>query len=531
VSTQSAGLDPYDTGTEGEAGVVAVAADLATTRALLGPAQRAYQTRVEEMLLTAVTGAVTGWTNAPCTLIDLEHHGRDIPDDDIDVSRTVGWFTAITPTHLSLDGCSAGDLGAALVAVRDQLHAIPGGHAYGLARYLRDDDLSAALAAVPPAPISFNYLGNLDPILSAAHVRFSDDTDHASRHPDNRRTHQLEIISYVRDGQMRITLRYDSARQTADNMSTLAEAIVHNLDSLVRHCVAIGPADLPRGRRLSSAEPDSAPGGGRQRRGRSRARSPEASPWLVPWTHDPTAELRLVCIPHAGAGPEAYRDWPAHLPASVAVEAVHLPGRGSRLTDQPLTNINDIAAQVATQVTNRVRPPFVFFGHSMGAMIAYEATRLLCADGSTPPQLLVVSGLAAPHLPSRERRIHDLPADDLFAVLTSMGGIPEQVLADPDLRDIVLRIFRADFEAIDSYRWQDGPPLSCPIMALTGTEDPAVTDDEWRGWDRHSRRLVIRRAFSGGHFYLQTDVARVVGEIADALRRLAAVDNHERTPS
>jgi medium-chain acyl-[acyl-carrier-protein] hydrolase len=251
-------------------------------------------------------------------------------------------------------------------------------------------------------------------------------------------------------------------------------------------------------------------------------RSRNLGRWLVRWGDSGPADVSLICFHHAGAGPSVYRHWADLLPDRVAVCAVHLPGRGTRFREPLLANIYDMAEAVATEITEHIEPPFAFFGHSMGAVLAFETAGLLQVAGAPGPRLLIASGRAAPHLTSRERRVADLPRAELAAELSRWGATPRQVLSDPDLLDAVLPIIRADLGAIEAYRYAPGEPLDCSVAALGGADDPTVNEDELRGWQQHTRAGFSLRVFPGCHFFYQEHEKHVVAEIAAILRQPSA---------
>lgn len=249
--------------------------------------------------------------------------------------------------------------------------------------------------------------------------------------------------------------------------------------------------------------------------------SQSLGPWLVNWRHDDArTSVRLVCFPYAGAGPTVYRTWRDHLPDSVAVYAVHLPGRSSRLGEEPLTSIGGMAQAVAPQIRDLLEPPLVFFGHSMGALLGYEVAKLFHLAGYSEPRLLIASGRTAPHLLSREPETYRLPREALVETLVKVGGTPAQVVADQDLLELVLPMVRADLRAIDTYCHEAGEPLNCPVLALGGLGDDAVNEDELRGWSRHTVGGFALRMLPGGHFFLKEDERRVTAEVSAALTRL-----------
>ncbi|MBN0047121.1 thioesterase [Streptomyces actuosus] len=235
------------------------------------------------------------------------------------------------------------------------------------------------------------------------------------------------------------------------------------------------------------------------------------NPWLNGRPPTTTPERHLYCFPHSGGLPGEYVSWGQYLPGT-QIYGVCLPGRGSRAAEPPLTDLDAVVRAVLAET--EFVAPYDLFGHSLGALLAYEVTRELAARGRPLPERLVVSAFPAPHLPRHEARLSGLPDEELVAVLDERyGGIPSQVAADPDLLAFLLPAFRADFALLESYRHRESGPLPVPLVVLGGEAD-GVTPDQLDAWDRHGAATVRRHAFPGGHFYFRDDPAAVAAVLA-----------------
>jgi amino acid adenylation domain-containing protein/non-ribosomal peptide synthase protein (TIGR01720 family) len=240
---------------EGGCEIAEVMLDRSRTRALLTAANRAYRTKTEELLLAALAQAATGWTGGGRLLVDVEGHGRDSAMEACDLSRTVGWFTTLTPTWLDLAGIDAHDPAQVIRVVKEQLRAIPGrGAPYGLARWLRDDELARQLSELPRAQISFNHLGGIDQ-AAEAHGQFALAPEPATghRHPANPRPYLIDVVTAVREGRLRVYLTYSARHHTRDTVERLAAGYLDSLCSLLDHCGSPGaggptPSDFPLAR-------------------------------------------------------------------------------------------------------------------------------------------------------------------------------------------------------------------------------------------------------------------------------------------
>jgi surfactin synthase thioesterase subunit len=145
--------------------------------------------------------------------------------------------------------------------------------------------------------------------------------------------------------------------------------------------------------------------------------------------------------------------------------------------------------------------PYALFGHSMGSRLAHLAGRLLLERGLPPPVCLVVSGSAAPSRPLLTQR-HRLAPADFLRELRTLGGCPEEFLNDPELVALFLPVLRADFEALETYRAEVGPPLPCPITVLRGVDDREVSRADAEAWRAETSSAFELHDFPGGHFFL-----------------------------
>ncbi len=186
---------------------------------------------------------------------------------------------------------------------------------------------------------------------------------------------------------------------------------------------------------------------------------------------------RLVCLPHAGGSASYYFPFPQALTGDVEVVAVQYPGRQERLREPPVPDVRHLAACVVAALTaagrGTDRRPLTLFGHSMGALIAYEAACELRSIG-VPVRSLFVSGFPAPSR-SGERHLHEWDDEALVAELRMMGGTDDALLADPDVLRLTLPALRADLRAVQAYRHEPYARLTCPIVTLRGQRSPAGT--------------------------------------------------------
>ncbi|WP_236144696.1 condensation domain-containing protein [Nostoc sp. CMAA1605] len=248
---------PVDDPTEKQNNSVGSVADVSITltqeetRALLQQVPSAYNTQINDVLLTALVQTSAQWTGNSTVLIDLEGHGREDVFADVDVSRTVGWFTSIFPVILQLE--NQNHLGAALKSIKEQLRAIPQrGLVYGILRYLsQDSEIRSQLAALPLAEISFNYLGQFDQGTSkSVGWKFATESTGNERSLEGQRRHLLDINAWVVEGQLQVRWSYSSHIHQRSTVESLAQKYLQALLNLIEHCLSptVGgytPSDFP----------------------------------------------------------------------------------------------------------------------------------------------------------------------------------------------------------------------------------------------------------------------------------------------
>ncbi|MFL6332858.1 MAG: thioesterase II family protein [Pyrinomonadaceae bacterium] len=243
------------------------------------------------------------------------------------------------------------------------------------------------------------------------------------------------------------------------------------------------------------------------------------SPWWVRTRPNPRAELRLFCFPYAGGAASSYFTWQEYLPPSVEVFAAQPPGRANRLNELPLKDIDTLVAELGRSILPHLDRPFAFFGHSMGAVIAFELVRLLRRDGRAKPFHLFVSGREAPHAPDPRPPTYNLPEPEFIEALGRLKGTPQEVLRHEELMRFVLPLLRADFEAIETYVYKNEPPLDCPITAFVGLHDDEVSREQLEMWAGQTKASFSARVFPGDHFFLHTAQPALLKAIAVELFR------------
>lgn len=238
----------------------------------------------------------------------------------------------------------------------------------------------------------------------------------------------------------------------------------------------------------------------------------------------PTA--RLICFPHGGGAAHAFRSWPDSLPDWLEVLSVNPPGRGARLREPLVNEMGALVEALLPALLPRLDLPFVFFGHSVGALVAFETARRLEALG-VPPLHVVVSGHAEPSAGDAAARASEACDEELIAGIVELGLLPAGTLEPPELRDLVLQPLRADFRLAESYSIGAGVRLACPLTAIGGDADPTLPTDKLAAWSDRTSVQFSSRTFEGGHFYTETAREDLLAFIAD----LVAVSLDRLPPS
>jgi len=232
----------------------------------------------------------------------------------------------------------------------------------------------------------------------------------------------------------------------------------------------------------------------------------------------PQARLRLFCFPWAGVGASAFFPWSQYLSHEIEVNGVQYPGREDRLREAPMRRMSPLAELLLRDLQSYGDQPFAFWGHSMGALVAFELTRHLARAGGPTPGYLLVSGRQPPHLPEPLEPIHHLPDAELVSELQRRyGGMPDAIARDPEVRAVFLPTIRADLELIHTYVHEPGPPLDCGISALGGTED-RVSRAQLEGWSVHTQGTFRLHHLPGDHFFITVRNEAVIRHVTEDLR-------------
>ncbi|MFF5565695.1 thioesterase II family protein [Streptomyces sp. NPDC012623] len=248
--------------------------------------------------------------------------------------------------------------------------------------------------------------------------------------------------------------------------------------------------------------------------------STEESLWARRFHPAPDREGQLICFPHAGGSASFYFPVSAQLSSVAEVFSVQYPGRQDRRKETSPDDVGVMADQVYAALRGQLGArPTTFFGHSMGATIAFEVARRYEADGGELTRLFA-SGRRAPSR-TRDEDVHLRTDDGIVAELKLMSGTDTALLGDEEILRMILPAIRTDYRAIETYRCEPGVTVRAPITALTGDDDPKTTLDEAEDWRGHTTGDFALKVFPGGHFYLSAQAPAVIGLLREHLAAVA----------
>lgn len=214
-------------------------------------------------------------------------------------------------------------------------------------------------------------------------------------------------------------------------------------------------------------------------------------------------KINLYCLPFAGGSSYSYNLFSPHLSSKINFIPVELPGRGKRIKETLLKSANQIADDIFTAIRPEVVSgvPHAIFGHSMGALLGYLLTRKLLENNLQPPLHLFVSGRGGPSYNDERESYYLLPKKEFKDKLKELGGSPKEVLEHDTLMDFFEPILRADFEVVETHKYEEKEPFNVPISVMIGSTDK-VTFETARLWQKETLIPIKIHRFDGDHFFI-----------------------------
>jgi medium-chain acyl-[acyl-carrier-protein] hydrolase len=235
------------------------------------------------------------------------------------------------------------------------------------------------------------------------------------------------------------------------------------------------------------------------------------------------AGLNLFCFPYAGGAALVFKKWWDFFSPAVQVIPVELPGRGARLQEPPFVSLPALINELEDAIQPLLDSPFVLFGHSMGAIIAFELGRSLRRKYGREPQALFVAGRRAPQAPDDEPITYNLPKDKFIEELIKLDGTPREVIEHAELMELMLPLLRADFQMIQTYEYLAETPLSCPITVFGGLQDIETPREKLLPWKELTCSRFALHMLSGDHFFIRSSQSHLLRLIARELNDVFAL--------
>ena len=232
--------------------------------------------------------------------------------------------------------------------------------------------------------------------------------------------------------------------------------------------------------------------------------------WFRRYEPSPQAGVRLVCLPHAGGSASFWLPIARALSPDVEVLSVQYPGRQDRRREPLIADVRRLADEIEAALRPWCDRPVALLGHSMGATIGFELALRMEKNGTTPVRLFA-SGRRAPSV-HRVETVHQRDDDGVLAELKKLAGTDTRILGDEEIMRMALPAIRADYQAAETYRYEPGPKLSCPVTALSGTADPKAPLEDVRKWSEHTDGEFEMSTYQGGHFFL-ADHQRAINDL------------------
>lgn len=209
----------------------------------------------------------------------------------------------------------------------------------------------------------------------------------------------------------------------------------------------------------------------------------------------------MFCLPYAGGSRYSYNAYLELAPDSIEIIPLDLPGRGSRIREKPLTNVQSMVDDIFEQIKSGLAKSYVIYGHSMGSLIGYLLVKKILAAKLNPPLHLFVTGRGGPSTKRNEPPYYLLPYDEFIQKLREMQGSPTQILDDPDSMEFFEPIIRADFQCVETYNYEKNEPFNIPITCMFGSDED-VKYEEALTWQLETTATLTVKEFPGEHFFI-----------------------------
>lgn len=239
----------------------------------------------------------------------------------------------------------------------------------------------------------------------------------------------------------------------------------------------------------------------------------EFDQWIKVFQPRKSAQIKILCFPYAGGGASEYRYWPEFLTDNIELWAVQLPGREDRIQEAFYDDVEVVIKELHNVIGEKMDTPFLLFGHSMGAILAYEFAKRLKKYDSKEPEHLYLSGRAAVKDSSKQKQFTSMSERELEWMAIHKLGTSDIIMEQPELKKIFLRTLHADFKMIEAYHASEGNKLTCPVSVFYGLSDDSYMEEQYREWSSVTEGTFKSEAFEGGHQFINENTESVIQAI------------------
>ena len=239
---------------------------------------------------------------------------------------------------------------------------------------------------------------------------------------------------------------------------------------------------------------------------------------FIPKSERPNAKIRLFCFTYAGASVQAIINWNSYVPDFIEVIGFELPGHGRRLVEsQPCRTSQEAAKYIADTLGPVIDRPYALFGHCLGAVLAYEATRIFKERGVQQPVHLLASGARGPHCGIPIGDVKNMNDEQFIEHFNKAYGASMDILRNPQLGPLVLPGVKADAYMTQEYNYVPGGPVDYDITAIAGEKDPDINMEQMQAWNRHTTGKVTSQFYPGNHFFFLEQAPKVLTDFSKVL--------------
>lgn len=237
------------------------------------------------------------------------------------------------------------------------------------------------------------------------------------------------------------------------------------------------------------------------------------SKWFAKYRYSKNARLRIFCFPYAGGSASVFNGWQDYFDNHIDLFAIQAPGRETRFNEEPIKDVVDIVNTLLEEMLPFCNVPYIFIGHSNGALTAFELARKLQTFNNFNLEHIFLSAKRAPHLLPIKPPVHNLPYEEFIKELKSFSTIPHEVINDQEMMEVFMPMLRADFGLGERHLFNHRHKLRANATLFWGSKDKDVPEEDVLAWSDHIIGNVNGIVFNGGHFFIHNEKEKFIKEI------------------